>query len=238
MIKGKRKPNLAVVLLAGGKGERMGGRYKQFLKIKEKPLLFFSLDKLIGIKNIESIVVVAPREKLPYASSIISREYSDKRISVISGGSTRRESTFRALDFLKNSRKKFTPDYVIFHDAARPFLSLKMIQAVCTEAVRSGAAVVGIKSPDLVLELRGGFVHKAMDKENSILGHTPQCFKFKDILAAHEMAAKNKVNFLEDNIEILKKSNPKVKIKVVEGFYPNLKVTFNQDIKMISSFLL
>ena len=92
MRKNKKKYNVAAVILAGGRGERMGGIYKQFLKIKGRPLLFFSLDKLIKAKNIARVVVVVPRGKLRYARSVISQRYADKHINIISGGATRRAS--------------------------------------------------------------------------------------------------------------------------------------------------
>ena len=82
----KNAINLAAVILAGGKGMRMGGNYKQFIKIGGKPVLFYSLREFINASCVEKIIIVVPYEKINYAKNIVSRIDSSKSVAVIAGG--------------------------------------------------------------------------------------------------------------------------------------------------------
>jgi len=228
----KKKFNIVAVILAGGKGERMGGNFKQFLKINNKPVLFYSLEEFVKCNFLKEIVVVVHKEKLDYAVKIIFNKFKDRRIKVIAGGDTRRWSAYNALKFL--SDKKI--DYVIFHDASRPLISNKMIQEVVKEAINYDGAVVGVKAIDLIFDLKNKFISRAFNKDRMYYGFTPQCFKFDLIKKAH-FKIKNSKYDSADNIELLKKFKKNIKIKLIDKFYPNFKLTYKPDIKVIKALL-
>ncbi|MBI2635307.1 MAG: 2-C-methyl-D-erythritol 4-phosphate cytidylyltransferase [Parcubacteria group bacterium] len=235
MIKGKKKPTVAAVLLAGGGGERMGGRFKQFLKIGGKPVLFYSLEKFIADKFINEIIVVVPEQKVRYVKRLIQEKLNSEKVRVIPCEKTRKLSSSRALfDFRE---KGYPPDYVIFHDAARPTISGNVISSVIREAVRCGGAVVAGKAPDLILEADGKHIHRAVPKEAAYCGFTPQCFRFKDLYEAHKKSVDKKIFDLADNIELLKHFNRKIRIRLIESEHPIHKITFPYDIAMIKHFL-
>lgn len=230
-----KKRRVAAVILAGGKGTRMGGNFKQFLRVKQKPVFFFSLEQFLAHPAIQEVIIAVPPQKLNYASSLILRNFSSKKIVIVGGGPTRTLSMFRALRYLR--RKETPPDFVVFHDAARPLVLQGMISAVLREAVKHGGAVVGVKSPDLIINANNGFIGGAVDKQLSYCGHTPQCFKFSKIWEAHKKAFQRKSFRTADNIELIKFFYPGSRIKLIDGFYPNLKITYRPDLKMISSLL-
>ncbi len=91
-----KKINIAGIILAGGKGERMGGNFKQFLKINNKPVIFYSLGKFVKCDFLKEIIVVVPKEKINYSAKIIFNKFKDHRIKIIAGGDTRRWSAYNA----------------------------------------------------------------------------------------------------------------------------------------------
>lgn len=227
--------NIAAVILAGGRGQRMGGNFKQFLKINRKPLILYSLEKFISCRFIKKIIVVIPKEKLVYVDKIICKDLKDSRIKLVAGGKTRRWSAYNGLKYLADSKNKI--DYVIFHDAARPLVSTKMIKTVIDGAKKWGAAVIGIKAIDLIFKGDNNFISEAINKGKIYYGYMPQCFKFSQILKAHSKFEKNRFLDTADNTELLKKLDKKTKIRIIDKFYPNLKLTYKPDIKAIQVFL-
>lgn len=233
--------NIVTILLAGGSGERTGGNFKQFMKIEGKPLLFHSLESFLSCRFIKQIITVVPESKLEYAKRLIKNKISDKRIEIIPGGKTRRESAYFALKHINEKNKKF--NYVIFHDASRPLVLPGTIERVLKEAVRWGAAVVGSKALDLIFEVEGEFVSRAHNKNIIYHGFTPQCFQ-KDLIWKVHLEYDKKINLngeLEnghaDNIELLRNYNKEVKVKLVKLPHPDFKLTFKPDIEVIKVLL-
>ena len=223
------------ILLAGGRGERMGGVFKQFLKISGKPVFFYSLEKLIDNEFINEIIVVVPEQKVNYTKRLIEKKLNNAKVRVIPCEKTRKLSSSRVIfDFKK---RECPPDYVIFHDAARPAISERIVNSVICEAVRCGGAVVAGKAADLIFEAGSGYIHRAIPKEMAYCGFTPQCFRFKDLYEAHKKSADKKIFDSADNIELLLRFSKKCRIKLIEYSRPIHKITFSYDIAMIKQFL-
>lgn len=232
----RKKINITAVILAGGGGKRMGGVFKQFLKIRNKPVLFYSLEKFIKNKLISEIIVVVPKQKLQYARRLIKKRFGDGRISIVSCLKTRKQSIYNVLSNLNKNR--YPPEYVVFHDAARPAIPESAISLVCRKAARCGGAVVVGKTADLILEAEtGGHIRRAIPKETTYHGYTPQCFRFKDIYGAHKKA-ENKEKFdSSDNIELMGRFNRNVRIRLIEAAHPIHKITFPEDLIIVKKFL-
>lgn len=228
------KNKIAAVILAAGRGERMGGNFKQFLPINNKPLIFYSLEEFVNYPFVQQIIVVVPQEKLSYAKETIYQKFGKSMIRIIVGGKTRRESAYNALQYLDRNNRKSKINYVVIHDASRPMISAQLIDEVVKEAMRYGAAVVGTPAIDLIFEVNKQFITRAFDKEKIYYGFTPQCFRFDLIRNAY---FRNQKNFgHSDSIQLIKKLYKNLKIRVVHQ-YPNLKVTHKEDIAIIK-FLL
>lgn len=231
----QKNVNVTAVILSAGKGKRMGNNFKQFIKIYNKPVLFYSLEKLIRCDFIKTIIVAAPKEKYNYALKIIHREFNDKRIKLVIGGNSRRISSHNALAYINDNEKD--TDYVIFHDAARPLISIEMIKTILQEGKNWGAAVMGVKALDTVSIVEKSFVVDSLNVDNEIYyTHTPHCYKFDWIWKAHNHK-KNKHRLLKDAENATLLVNIGKKVKMIRGFYPNLKLTYWPDIKSIKAFL-
>jgi 2-C-methyl-D-erythritol 4-phosphate cytidylyltransferase len=222
------------VILAGGSGSRMGGVLKQFLRVNKYPIIFYSLDIFLKCSFISGIIIVVPHDKVVYMRKIISKKYPNKKIDVISGGKTRRSSSFSAINFI--SKEKGGCDYVIFHDGVRPLITKKMVQSVIMEAKTYGAAVLGSQALNVVVTLKDKKVLHAINANTVYNTQTPHCYKFDLIKRAHESKINKKAGSdTLENIELVKSLG--VEIKLVDKFYRNMKLTFPQDIVPLSSLL-
>lgn len=224
-------PPVSVIILAAGKGVRAGGFHKQFLTINEKPLIDHSLDVFLKCSFVKRVLLVVPAEKI----TELEERYGNDKISIVSGGSTRRESIMRGLIALQSNQEE--NEYIIAHDAARPMISEKMIEEVLHAAVKHDGSIVGIPAIDLLFEAEENIIEKAYNKKKFYYGFTPQCFKFETILNGHLWAEKNDISGDCDNIEILKQYNPDLRIKIIDSFYPNIKLTYKEDIPSIETHL-
>lgn len=227
---------MTAILLAAGNGQRAGNSKKQFLRIHQKPLLAYSLEVLLKSKFIRDIVVVIPRDSKKTAEKILLtyKSTNKKGIFLIEGGKQRKDSAYNGLRFIEKKIPK--TDYVIFHDAVRPLISQRMVTAVIVAAQKYGAATVGIPAIDLLFTVQDGLIKNAINKAPFYYGFTPQVFKFRNILQAHRKAEK-KFPGDADNIEILKQTSKSAPVKILEGFYPNIKLTYQSDIALLR-FLL
>ena len=90
---------VSAIILAGGKGKRMGASVsKQFINIKGKPLLYYTLKKFIDNSNIDEIILVLPQEEIEYCMKTVLNKYDLKVTKIISGGKERQDSVYNALN--------------------------------------------------------------------------------------------------------------------------------------------
>jgi 2-C-methyl-D-erythritol 4-phosphate cytidylyltransferase len=234
MPKTTEKTSVSAIILAGGSGLRAGKIYKQFLKIHRKPVLHYSLEKFLKSPLIQNIIIVVPKVYME-ESGILKNIKHEGRVHIIEGGSSRRESAFKGLSFIRDNNME--TEFLIIHDAARPMVSKKVISAVLKETIEHGAATVGIPAIDLLFEVENNFVSKAHNKKGFYYGFTPQSFSFKDILKAHIQSKKDELLGDVDNIELMKRYCPKVTIKILDTFYPNIKLTYKEDVHTVKHLL-
>jgi len=229
-----RNAKIAAVILAAGKGERFGGVYKQFTKLGGKHVLNYSIDAFLACRFVGKIIVVLPKNKIKFAGRIIGKKMNTGRISLIEGGETRPLSSYNALKYLGINYK---PDYVIFHDAARPLVTREMIKKVTEQGIKFKAASAAVAAIDTVAEGNGSFFRKIPDKDKVYYVYLPQCYEFKLIKKAYARAAKKHSRLLEsaDNSTIVLNSGKK--IKIVDDCYPNFKLTYKSDMSILKSLL-
>ena len=114
------------VMLAGGKGKRMGTKVsKQYLLLDEKPVLFYSLKAFEEF--VDEIIVVAAKGEEEYCKENIVDKYGIEKVSaVVTGGAERYLSVYEGLKAIKKADNE---TYVLIHDGARPFISGKVIKS-------------------------------------------------------------------------------------------------------------
>ncbi|XP_057360545.1 D-ribitol-5-phosphate cytidylyltransferase isoform X5 [Manis pentadactyla] len=192
---GRRVPAVAVVLPAGGSGERMGvPTPKQFCPILERPLISHTLQALERAYWIKDIIVAVTGENMETTKAIIQR-YQHKRVSLVEAGVTRHRSIFSGLKALAEDQpdsKLSKPEVVIIHDAVRPFVEEDILLKVVTAAKEHGCSDYDLDFGTECLQLALKYCHiKAKLVEGS-----PDLWKvtYKRDLYAAESIIKERVS--------------------------------------------
>ena len=138
---------ISAIILAGGKGKRMGTSVsKQFINIKGKPVIYYTLKKFIENKMIDNIIVVLAKDEVEYFKKNVLKKYELKIDKIVIGGKERQDSVYNALKSLDNSNT----DIVLIHDGARPFISEKIVSEGIKFAQIYGAAAPGVMPKDTI----------------------------------------------------------------------------------------
>lgn len=224
-----------VILLAGGVGKRMGADIpKQFIKVKGKPIIIYSIENFQRNEQIEKIVVVCVKDWIDHVKELV-KEYGLTKVEwVIEGGSTGHDSIKNGVFFLKD---KVNPDdYIIVHDAVRPILPQKAINEVIRVAHEKGNASSSIVChPPIVYTEDGESGLKDIDREHVMLTASPQAYKFSLALSCYEKAeAENKNNFTFTSSLLIHYGE---RVYFAKGTTSNIKVTKKEDIALFEALL-
>ncbi len=222
--------NIAIVV-AGGKGERIGNEIpKQFLELKGKPIIFYSLKAFEDCEKVDGIIVVIHPEFKNFLREVIEKYKLKKITGVVKSGRTRQESVFNGLMSVKKAKN------VLIHDAARPLVSRNLILKIFKSLQHHLGVIPVIPIRDTIVSLENETVSGYHDREKLRAVQTPQGFKFEIILKGHQKAAEEgKWSFTDDASMLLYYKLGKV--KSVEGEIHNIKITYPEDLQL-AEFLL
>jgi 2-C-methyl-D-erythritol 4-phosphate cytidylyltransferase len=216
------------VLAAAGRGERLGERRpKAFAKLRDRPLLAESLERLEASGWIDSIVIVAP-PGWEEPSILVAEELAcTKVVACATGGETRAESVRAGVAEVAEEA-----DVIVVHDAARPLLPEEVIERVL-RALNEGwdGAVPGLPLADTVKRVHGGQVVETLPREELVAVQTPQAFLapvLRDALAGELAGATDCAALVEARGG---------RVTVVPGDQRLLKVTDQADLELVSSYL-
>ena len=218
----------AAVLLAAGSGQRFGSDVpKQFIPLGGKPLFLHALHQLCESQFFEEICVVVPTDWIKWT------EQQVKNFALVAeGGNTRQESSWKGLTALKSK-----PELVLIHDAARPFVSQKIIRNSLEAGWAHGAADVCIPSTDtLVFSQKGDFIESIPQRSHFLRGQTPQVFHYQKIVRAHLQTLERKVENASDDCRLILEMGEQVAI--VQGDELNFKITSPMDLQLAEMLLL
>ncbi|MEU9616452.1 bifunctional cytidylyltransferase/SDR family oxidoreductase [Streptomyces sp. NPDC048209] len=230
------KPRTTAVVLAGGTGQRVGLSIpKQLLKIAGKAVIEHTLSIFQNAESIDDVIVLMAPGFVPDVEKIVAKAGLTKVIKIIEGGSTRNETTERAIAALGEGLAEGEDRNVLFHDAVRPLLSQRVIED-CVDALgRYQAVDVAIPSADTIIVTRthgedGEFITDVPDRSRLRRGQTPQAFKLSTIRKAYEVAAGDPNFQATDDCSVVLRYLPDVPIFVVAGDEYNMKVTQPVDV--------
>lgn len=219
------KVKASVVIVAAGSGKRMKSKVaKQFIEIKNKPVVAYSIEKFEGSDNISEIVIVTGENDIDYFKSEIIEKYGYKKVkAVVKGGSERQYSVYNGLKALDEKT-----DIVLIHDGVRPFIKPEEIDKLIDETIIHKACVLGVKVKDTIKVCdEKGFVKDTPKRELLWSAQTPQVFNYSLIMEAHKRAEEE--GFLGTDDSMLAERMG-YKIKMVEGSYENIKITTPEDL--------
>ena len=174
--------NVAIVL-AAGQGKRMKSKVqKQYLLIKEKPVLCYTLSAFENSSLISEIILVTGKDEIAYCQKEIVENYGFSKVQkIVAGGKERYHSVYEGIKAIE------TADYVFIHDGARPFVDGEMIARVCDAVAEHKACVVGMPVKDTIkIADDAGFAEQTPDRRKVWQIQTPQTFEYQLIKGAYE----------------------------------------------------
>ncbi len=202
------------VIVAGGTGSRMNSTMpKQFMLIKGKPVLYYTLDTFLQSYNDLTIILVLPEEHIAAGQEIIDAFFDYKRIQITTGGRTRFHSVQNALELITEESMVFV------HDGVRCLLTKKLIKRCYEAALEFGSAIPVVECKDSIRLIKGDD-NEAFDRKRVKLVQTPQTFHSKILLPAFKIDYKDKFT---DEATVVEAFG--LKVNLVEGEADNIKIT-------------
>lgn len=226
------------IVLAGGRGKRMNSSVpKQFLMIKDKPVLYYSL-KAFEDSFIDSVILVASEDDMEYCrKEIVDKFGFNKVVKIVSGGKERYHSVLNGIKAASEC------DYIFIHDGARPFVTQDMLERLLECVEESKACVAGMPVKDTIkIANEEGFIDTTPKRELVWMIQTPQVFDFALIKKAYLILEKDEYSLLQKGISITDDAMVVEmllgeKVKLVEGSYQNIKITTPEDLAIAEGFL-
>src|SRR5207244_347221 len=177
-------PKVAAVIPAGGVGTRFGARTpKQFLRLGRLPILAATVRHFAHHPAVRAVVVPAPASWVARARRILGRVVQDASLTVVVGGRTRQDSVWLALQAAPEDA-----EIVVVHDAVRPLITRRLIDAVVRAAAVEGAAICALPITETVKRVRAERVEATLDRSELWAVQTPQAFRADLLREAHEKA--------------------------------------------------
>ena len=216
---------ISAIILAGGKGKRMGAPVsKQFIEIKGKPIIYYTIKKISENKKIDNIVVVLSKDEVGYFNENILEKYNLKVDNIVIGGTERQDSVYNGLKSLEDTNT----DIVLIHDGARPFISDRIIDDGIKFAQVYGACAPGVMPKDTIkIKNESNFSVSTPERGSLVAIQTPQVFKFNEILECHEKIKINNIVVTDDTMVAEKFG---YSVYLYDGEYTNIKVTTPEDL--------
>ncbi|MDR1377348.1 MAG: 2-C-methyl-D-erythritol 2,4-cyclodiphosphate synthase [Synergistaceae bacterium] len=217
--------SFSFLIVAGGSGSRVGGLEKQFRSLGEgKPLWRWSVEAALSAREdgVEEIVLVVP----PHRAVEESWDFYPLPVKVAFGGATRTDS-------VRNGLRAATRDYVMIHDAARPFVSEKLLRALMERTTPTAGAIPLMPASEAIKHIDpSGKIH-AVDREGLYVTQTPQSF-FRETLT-RVLAERDAASSFKDEAEAWLAAG--LELHWVEGERLNFKVTWPEDLELAGALV-
>lgn len=223
---------IAAVIPAAGSGTRFAVDStklpKQYQSLNGMPVYMWAVSAFCRNAQIDRVVLMVSAQMLEETKKDIAgiSISGHEKITVITGGATRQESVRKGIEYLSSLPH---PEYVLIHDAARPFLTQAMIDEVIKAVTDCGACTLAVALTDTIKRVSNGIIQETLDRSSLYLIQTPQAARFDWLLRAHTAAAEQGFETTDD-AAILEFGGHEVSI--VYGSRYNLKITNPEDLSI------
>lgn len=214
------------VIVAGGAGSRMDSTTpKQFLEVKGKPVLWYSINTFLETYPDLQVILVLPQAHIATGTSIVQTTVDPQRVRITEGGRTRFHSVKNGLQLTDN-------DAIVFvHDAVRCLASQELIRRCYEHAVQHGNAVPAVHATDTI-RIDNGHGAQPVDRNKVYVIQTPQTFQSEILKQAFE---KNYLESFTDEASVAEFAG--YNIHLVEGERTNIKITWPVDLAVAEAIL-
>ena len=229
------------VVLAGGRGSRMNSDIpKQYLMLKDRPVLYYAL-KAFQDSDIDSIVLAAGENDLEMCRTQIVEKYGiNKVMAIVAGGAQRYDTVYNALKAAQELAIDTAPKEVLIyiHDGARPCISREIIKNCEEAALQYGACTAAVPVKDTIKVVSPeGFAVDTPDRNTLWQIQTPQVFRSDIISSAYaKMYADTDRGTITDDAMLVERYTD-VPVKMAMGAYTNIKITTPEDMGIAAQYL-
>lgn len=223
-----------VIIIAGGKGLRMGSDLpKQFIPVKGRPLLMHTVEKFGDWNPNAEIVLVLPADHQPYWKMLCREIGCQVEHRIVTGGETRFHSVRNGLEAIRREIEQDAENVLIaVHDGVRPFVSTKVITACFEQASIKGAVVPVLPVVDSLREVDAQGKSKAVDRSRYYAVHTPQAFRADLLLRAY---SQDYSPLFTDDASVVEATG--VPVSTVPSNPENIKITTPLDLVIAKALL-
>ena len=214
------------LIVAGGKGNRMNNDIpKQFLLLKNKPVLYYTVRAFLEAYADIEIILVLPQEHIGKGQEIIDGYFDASRFRLCAGGRTRFHSVQNGLALIDEE------SIVFVHDGVRCLLTSNLVKKCYEAAVENGTAIPVVECTDSVRMITDSG-NKILNRSKLRLVQTPQTFHSKILLPAFKIDYKDKFT---DEASVVEAFG--LKVNLIEGEVNNIKITTPGDLLLAGSLL-
>ncbi|PKR90347.1 bifunctional 2-C-methyl-D-erythritol 4-phosphate cytidylyltransferase/2-C-methyl-D-erythritol 2,4-cyclodiphosphate synthase [Pleomorphomonas diazotrophica] len=224
------RPTVAVILVAAGRGSRAasaGGPPKQYRQLHGKPVIARTISAFLDHQGIDRILAVIHPDDLELYNAAVAGIDDPRLLPPVPGGADRQASCLAGLAVLDTE----APDYVLIHDAVRPFIRSDAINRVIDALAHEVAVLCGVPVIDTVKRADAeGYVEETVPREGLWRAATPQGFRYAEIAAAHRALAARGISGVTDDAAVAELAGHRVLL--VDGGADNIKLTTAEDFHM------
>lgn len=215
---------LAVVIVAGGKGTRMkSAESKQYLLLENRPIVVHTLQLFQHIPEIHEIILVVGEFDIERSQALVNEYQLTKVSQIVKGGLQRQDSVYEGLKVLSKEI-----EWVLVHDAVRPFVTQDQVLACWHKAMNCEAAVLAVPVKETIkVANEQGYIVSTPPRDSLWTIQTPQAFRLELLLDAHQVACQDGFLGTDDAMLVERRGIP---VSIVEGDYYNIKLTTPEDL--------
>lgn len=230
------------IVLAAGRGKRMNSKVaKQYLLLRDKPVLYYAL-KQFENSFIDDIILVTAEQEAEYCHSEIVQKYGFTKVrSIVAGGKERYHSVYQGLLAIPESTDQ---DFCVYiHDGARPFIREEILVRARESVLQYGSGVVGMPVKDTIkIADEAGYAVSTPKRSLVWQVQTPQCFLYSVIMPAYTRLMEKEQELLEQGVAITDDAMvvellTGERVKLTQGSYENIKITTPEDLVVAEGFL-
>lgn len=218
--------SIAVVIVAAGRGTRMGSAIpKQYVPLGARSPLCWAVEAFLAVDAVRWVLPVIHADDRALCADALSEIRDQRVLSPATGGTTRALSVRRGLECLQ----AYDPDLVLIHDAARPFVPIRVICDVISSLQQFDGACAALPIVDAVWKTEDSLAREAVPRNGLWRAQTPQGFWFQRILIAH----RDHDGSGADDVAVAREAG--LEVNMVVGSELNYKITTPADLNRAMS---
>ncbi len=222
-------------ILAGGSGTRMKSAKvpKQYIEVDGNPIILYTIENVLKEKRFNYVYIAVHADYLSYMDELVKMRVSEPgRIRVIEGGKERMDTIRNVTNAITSDNGLNDDDIIVIHDAARPFVTEKILSDSIEAAAKYGACVCALPAADTMLYSEtGDEVSSIPDRSKIFHGQAPDSFNLKHFLDMQDALSPEQRAAITGTSQICTMNSQS--IHMIPGDTMNFKITTDGDLDLV-----